>query len=91
MPYLVYVLRSEAAGRRYVGQTENLRARLNRHNAGLVRWTAGYRPWRVVYSEEVGTRSEAMRRERFLKSGKGREFLDEIEHALNRQSPPAAD
>lgn len=33
-------------------------------------------PWRLVYNEEFQTRLEALRRERFLKSGKGREFLN---------------
>ena len=91
MPYWVYVLRNETASRRYIGQTDNLGARLSRHNTGMVRWTSAYRPWRLAYQEQYETRADAMRRERFLKSGKGREFLDEVERALNRQSPPEAD
>jgi putative endonuclease len=91
MPYWVYVLRSSSAPRRYVGQTDDLARRLARHSDGLVLSTAPYRPWRLVHSEHFMTRSEAMRRERFLKSGQGREFLDRLERELNRQSPPAAD
>jgi len=35
-------------------------------------------PWGLVYQERYGSRSEAMIREKFLKSGKGREMLDKI-------------
>ena len=91
MSYWVYVLRSERVARRYVGQTDNLEARLNRHHSGLVFATAPYRPWRLIHSERFDSRSEAMRRERFLKSGQGRIFLDQLERQLNWQSPPEAD
>ncbi len=91
MPYWVYVLRSDRTGRRYVGQTDNLAARLNRHSEGLVFATAPYRPWRLVHSEQLDSRSRAMVRERFLKSGQGREFLDQLEAEPDRQSPPEAD
>ncbi|MFH1863049.1 MAG: GIY-YIG nuclease family protein, partial [bacterium] len=46
---------------------ENLPARLHRHNAGWVRYTARYRPWRVVGAVELATRAEAVRLERHLK------------------------
>jgi putative endonuclease len=91
MPYWVYVLRSERAGRRYVGQTDNLAARLSRHNEGLVFATAPYRPWHLVHAEQFQSRSQAVVRERFLKSGQGREFLGQLEAGLDRQSPPEAD
>jgi putative endonuclease len=91
MPYWVYVLRSECADRRYVGQTDDLERRLARHNDGLVFSTAPYRPWRIVHSEEHSTRSEATQRERALKSGQGRQFLDGMEAEPNRQSLPEAD
>ena len=90
MPCWVYVLRSERTNRRYVGQTDNLEIRLLRHNSGMIFSTAPYRPWHLIYSEEFSSRSEAMQRERFLKSGKGREFLDEVESRLSRQSSPQA-
>jgi putative endonuclease len=79
MSYWVYVLRSQNNNRRYIGHTDNLEARINRHNSGLVFATAPYCPWVLVYSEELPTRSEAMVRERFYKTGKGRELLDRIE------------
>ncbi len=90
MPFWVYVLQSETAPRRYLGQTDDLEARLERHGAGLVFSTAPYRPWRLVHTERFVSRSEAMLRERFLKSGQGREFLDQLKER-DRQSPPEAD
>ena len=91
MPYWVYVLRSESGPRRYVGTTDNLEARLSRHDEGSVFSAAPYRPWHLVHSEPYRTRSQAMMRERFLKSGHGREWLDVLETELNRQSPAEAD
>ncbi len=76
--YYVYVLKSEKDGLRYIGSGEDVFERLRRHNKGDYRFTKGHRPWKVVYKEVYNSRSEAMRRERFLKSGQGRKFLDEI-------------
>jgi putative endonuclease len=49
--------------------------RLERHNAGLTRSTRNRGPWDLVYKEEVQTRAEAVARERFFKTGAGREEL----------------
>ena len=65
-------------GNRYIGSTDNIEARVNRHNKGKSKYTKGRRPWRLVYSEEYNTRREAMAREKILKSGQGRKWLDEI-------------
>jgi putative endonuclease len=53
----------------------DLSSRIRQHNNGLVNYTSKYCPWKLVYFEEFETRAEAMRREMFFKSGKGREFL----------------
>jgi len=47
------------------------------HNAGKVRSTKAYRPWKVVYAEQYDLYSEARKRELFLKSGAGRKWLKE--------------
>ena len=70
-----YVLRSESDGEWYTGSTGDLRARLRLHAEGRVRSTASRRPLRLIYDEACGHRSDAFRRERFLKSGKGKRFL----------------
>ena len=74
--YFIYVIRSESSGKLYKGQTDNLNRRIDAHNKGLSKYTNKRGPWKLVYSEEYDTRSEALKREKFLKSGKGREFLN---------------
>jgi len=74
----VYVLRSISHGNRYIGQTENIVKRLEEHNQGKCRYTSGRRPWELVYKEKATSRSEALEREHFLKSGQGRKLLDAI-------------
>jgi putative endonuclease len=74
--WIVYVLYSLSAKRRYVGFTSNLNRRLIEHNNGYNRSTKAYKPWIVVYTEEYVLREEARKREVYLKSGVGREFLN---------------
>ena len=76
--YEVYVLKSIKDGIRYTGSGNDAQEGLRRHNKGDYRFTKGHRPWQLIYKEEYQTRSEAVRRERFLKSGQGRKFLDDI-------------
>jgi putative endonuclease len=76
--FYVYVLRSRVTAKHYTGSTRDLAVRLAWHNEGLNRSTKHARPWEMIYFEQFETRSEAMRRERFLKSGQGREELSEF-------------
>ena len=73
-----YVLKSDKDGIRYVGSGESADERLRRHNKGDYHFTKGHLPWKIVYREKFETRPEAVRREKFLKSGQGRKFLDSI-------------
>ena len=75
--YTLYVLRSRE-GHRYIGITEDLEKRLFQHNNKLAGWTRRGTQWQVVYTEEFATLSEAVRRERWMKTGVGREFLKTI-------------
>jgi putative endonuclease len=72
----VYVLRSEKTGRRYIGSCQDLDIRLQEHNGGKSLATRHGKPWILIHSEDFETRPEAVRRERFFKTGKGREELD---------------
>ena len=74
--YYVYVLQSLTFNTRYVGSTADIEMRLIEHNSGRVLYTKGRKPWKLIYSEEFTTRSDARRRELFLKSGQGRKYLD---------------
>jgi len=67
----VYVLRSIPTGRHYIGSTADVARRLDEHNTRSGRWTSAYKPWVLVTTEEFETRSEARKREAYLKSRAG--------------------
>ena len=75
--FYIYVLWSEKIQKRYVGCAENTDKRLLQHNTGKNRFTKGGIPWILIYTEEYFTLSLARKRELFLKSGIGREWLDQ--------------
>jgi len=84
--FFVYVLRNEA-GRHYTGFTSDLAQRLEQHNRGTTKSTKNRGPWVLIYQEDVATRAAAMRREKVLKSGQGREELKRI---LSKKDPRSA-
>ena len=73
--YYVYAISSRVKNYTYVGFTNNLERRISEHNSGYNVSTKSYRPYKLIYVEAVETSKEAREREKFLKSGKGREFL----------------
>jgi len=77
MSFYVYVIKSEVNGKLYTGHTKNLKKRLNEHNAGRTKSIKPNIPYKVIYTEQFESRIEAVRREKYLKSGVGREFLRE--------------
>jgi len=76
--YYTYVLKSKLDGRLYKGHTHNLENRIKEHNSGKTFSTKTYVPWELVYFEEFLTREEAVSREKYFKSGVGREYLKNI-------------
>lgn len=81
--YYVYVLRNPL-GILYKGQTNDLQKRVSQHNEddNFHSFTKHRGPWTLVYFEKYKTRAAAKERERFLKSGKGREFLSKVVESL---------
>lgn len=73
--WYIYVLQSLVNERLYTGSTNNIERRLKEHNSGQSKYTSLTKPFKLVYSEEYLSRLEARKRELFLKTGKGREFL----------------
>ncbi len=73
--WFAYALRSKRDGWLYVGMSCNVERRLREHNAGYNRSTRSRRPFEIIYLEQWDSRQKARERERFLKTGKGREFL----------------
>lgn len=78
MLFFVYILKSTKDDKLYIGQTNNLKDRLTRHNTGKVAATKNRRPLTIIHKEEYLTRAEAMQREKYLKSLKG-----DLERKLN--------
>jgi putative endonuclease len=73
--YYVYVLRSQLDGKLYIGYTINLRNRLQEHQRGEVTSTKARRPLDLVFYEGYKSMGDAKRRERYLKTSKGKSSL----------------
>ena len=77
--YYVYVLKNEISNKIYIGQTADISKRLKQHNdktfdkRAFTKLNKG--SWTLIYKEEFATRQEAMRREKELKSSRGRDFI----------------
>ena len=74
--FTVYILYSSDNNKTYVGFTSDLEARLKTHNElGTKGWTIKYRPWILIHTEKFECKKKAMDREKYLKTGVGREFI----------------
>lgn len=74
--FVVYILYSEKFDKTYVGYTSDLIDRFYSHNFLATKgYTIRYRPWIVIYVEFFDSKREAMKREKFFKSEKGREQI----------------
>jgi putative endonuclease len=81
--YTVYVLYSQAHGKHYTGFTSDFEARFASHNLfGKKDWTTRYRPWKVILTESYEIKAEAVKREKWLKSGVGRDFIKTLQIGL---------
>jgi putative endonuclease len=66
--YYVYVIQCSVSGKRYTGFTSDLTRRLKEHNSGKSKFTAGFGPWTIIYHENINTRDDARKKEKYLKS-----------------------
>ncbi len=79
--FTVYILYSHKHDKHYVGFTTDLAERFLSHNhLSSKGWTARYRPWEIIHTEEFATKAEAMDREKWLKTGVGRAFTKTLPH-----------
>ncbi len=82
--YYVYLLKSLSDQGWYIGFTENIERRLDDHNSGKNISTHARRPFIVIYYEAYLHKLDALGREKFLKSGAGRRFLEkQMQHYLS--------
>jgi len=75
--YFVYVLKSKKDGKLYTGITNDIKRRIKEHNKGVVSTpsTKNRGPFELIYFEKLKSRINAREREKYLKSGAGREYL----------------
>jgi len=76
--FYTYVLYSHAFDKIYIGYTSNLESRFKSHNELSVKgYTVKFRPWVIAFSEQFQSKAEAMKREKQLKSSRGRAYTRE--------------
>lgn len=74
--FQVYALYNSEFEKIYIGYSNNAKKRLASHNHEKnTGYTKRYQPWEIVFTGEFETRSEAMKKEKELKTAKGREFV----------------
>jgi putative endonuclease len=76
--YFVYILQSVTTGRFYIGQCDHLIERFHEHQRGVNLATRNRGPWWMPYYEIHSNRSDALRREREIKSKKSAESIRRI-------------
>ena len=73
--FYTYVLQSEVDNNFYVGFSKNLKLRFEHHNKGYVESIRDRRPLKLIYYEACLTQQDAIRREKYLKTSHGKQFL----------------
>lgn len=80
--YYVYVLQV-SNGNTYTGSTSDIKKRLLYHQKGKVPSTKPYRPLKLLYFEAYSSKKDALRREKYLKTGDGRKKIKkQLKHTL---------
>jgi putative endonuclease len=74
----VYVLESKIDSDKYVGMTNNLKRRFDMHNSGKVPSTRNRYPFKIIYIETYINQHDAAAREKFLKTGWGKNYLARV-------------
>ncbi|MCL4397895.1 GIY-YIG nuclease family protein [Patescibacteria group bacterium] len=80
MNYFVYALYNAEGNKIYIGQTSDIDRRLKEHNLKVGKhYTAQARgEWKVIYKEYLESKTEALKREKQLKSCQGRLFIKKL-------------
>ena len=74
--FFVYILYSFTSGKSYTGFTNDVQRRLKEHNTTISKgYTLRYRPWILIREESYSTKAKAIKREKFLKTGRGRDQI----------------
>jgi len=73
--YYVYILQSKKDKLFYTGFTKDLKRRIEEHDEGRQFSTKDRRPFELIYYESCLNKEDAVAREKYLKSGKGKKYL----------------
>jgi len=73
--FYVYILHNYQKNFIYIGFTEDLAKRVKYHNSGNVKSTKPYLPLKLIHYEAYVVKSDAKRREKYLKTNRGRTTL----------------
>ena len=76
--FFLYILQSEKDSSYYVGYSDNLEKRLYEHNSFTGRYTSRKKPWKLVYCEEYIEKSDALKREQYIKRMKSKRYIEEL-------------
>ncbi len=74
----VYAIKSISRNYLYIGLTNNFERRFKQHNKGQNRTTKPYAPFILILQEPFPDRIKAREREKYLKSGIGKEYLKSL-------------
>jgi len=85
MSYFVYIIESLKDGTYYVGSTQAITKRLERHNQGRSNYTKSKRPWKLAFCENHPDRSSARTRENEIKARKSKKYIEDLIR-MSRQS-----
>ena len=75
MGYFVYILQSEKDGSYYIGSSNDPQSRLEKHNKPHSGYTGRKQPWKIVHTEEYTSKTEAQKREKYLKRMKSKDLI----------------
>ena len=78
MAHYVYILYSTSKDRFYVGSTSEVEQRLKRHNAGATPSTKPGKPWKVVYTKQFDSKTDALKFEKYIKRMKSTRFISTL-------------
>jgi len=73
--FYTYVLFSEKDRKYYIGFSRDLKERIYKHHSGKVKSTENRRPLKLIYYEACLNEQDAIKREKYFKTGFGRRFL----------------
>ena len=76
--YYAYVLRSLKDGLFYIGYSDNLKTRVYDHNMGKNISTKNRRPLELIFYEAFPNKFDALRREAYFKTTKGKTTLKQM-------------